>query len=408
MKRSTRQKLAMAVAILLAALIVLPFIIDALVPSANAAVTQKDIDKRQANRKLYGEQKTDLKKTLDDLKKQKNNAIKIKAALDENIELIELEIENNNQLLQDYSVRLAELQLELEANIAAEEEADTLFRARLRAMEEAGDVSYLSIVFESTSFSDLLGRMDIVNELMDADRRVIENLAAARAEIENTKTQVEQDKEEQYEISKQLASQQAELAEEYKAAEDMIAELNNDTAEAEKAYKDAEDAEAKELAEVIKLQAEFKKQQEAKKKDTKYVGGEYLFPVPGKTINTKDEQSLFGMRYHPILKRPKQHTGVDIQAAKGTTIVAANSGTVIVAGKSSSYGNYVVIDHGGGRATLYAHMSKITTSAGKSVERGQKIGEVGSTGLSTGNHLHFECINDGVKVDPLPYLTSKK
>lgn len=406
MKRTKRQKLAMIVAIVLAALMILPFLIDALIPAANAAVTQKDIDKRKADQKLYQKQKAEIQSELKQLKNQKANAIKIKATLDKKIELIEMEIENSHQLIQDLNVRLAEQQDALIDNMADEKDAEELFRMRLRAMEEAGDVSYLSILFQSTSFSDLLGRMDIINEIMDADKRVIENLVDARAVIEEAKVQLEQDKADQYEISKQLAAQQAELADEYEAADEMIAELNEDAAELERAYKEAEKAEEEELDAIKKLQAELKKQQEAAKKNTQYVGGEYLFPVQGKTL--ADTSSPFGMRYHPILKRQQKHNGLDIRAPKGTAILAANGGTVIVASKHSSYGNYVVVDHGGGRATLYAHMSKITTSVGKTVERGEKIGEVGSTGMSTGNHLHFECIVNGERLNPEDFLPKKK
>jgi murein DD-endopeptidase MepM/ murein hydrolase activator NlpD len=152
--------------------------------------------------------------------------------------------------------------------------------------------------------------------------------------------------------------------------------------------------------------AQRQKELEAARKKNEYVGGEYLFPVPGYTIGSEDG-SKFGMRMHPILKVQRRHNGVDSPAPTGTPIVAANSGTVIVVERHSSYGNYVVIDHGGGQATLYAHMSKFNKKVNATVKRGDTIGYVGSTGLSTGPHLHFEIIINGKPQDPGPYLRGR-
>ena len=405
-KQSMTKLLALILAALLIAALVVPALLDALVPAASAAVTQKDIDKGKANQKVYQEQKESLQNKIKQYKNQKANAIELKAVLDEKIEVIENEIANNNQLILDLKEQLAYQQDALDRAREAEKVAADLFRRRLRAMEEAGRVSYVSILFQSASFSDLLGRMELIGEIMDADQRVIENLALARAEIEEVKAQLEQDKADQYEVSKQLAAAEAELAEEYGEIEKVVAGLIRDTQEAEKAYQEAEKAEKQVQDEIKKMQEQLKKQQEAAKKSTQYVGGEYLFPVPGYTIGAGADYK-FGMRYHPILKRQQMHTGVDIPAPRGTPIVAANGGTVLVTAKHSSYGNYVVVDHGGGQATLYAHMSKIGTGAGKEVKRGETIGYVGSTGLSTGDHLHFEIIINGKQVNPEPYLKGK-
>ena len=406
MKRTKQQKLVMVVCIIMAALMLLPFVIDAVmafIPRSEAAVSQAEIDKRKSDAKVYQQQKAQLQKQMKELKADKADALKIKVSLDEQIQIIELEVENNNLLMQDLNLSLAEQQLALESAVSAEAEAEALFMTRLRIMEEAGQASYLGILFESSSFSDLLTRLDIISEIMDADQRTLDQLLSARQNIEAVKAQLEQDKLELVQVSKDLVAGQAELAAQYVESDALIAELNANSAELELAYKEAEAAEQDTLDEVTKMQAELKKQQEAAKKNTQYVGGEYLWPVPGYyTIS-----SPYGMRIHPILKVSKMHTGIDIPAPKNTKIVASNDGTVLIATYSSSYGNYVSLDHGGGKATLYAHMSKIAVTKGQVVKKGDVIGYIGSTGLSTGNHLHYECIENGARKNPVDYVKAK-
>ncbi|MDR0248501.1 MAG: peptidoglycan DD-metalloendopeptidase family protein [Oscillospiraceae bacterium] len=408
MKRTPAQKRAMVLALLIAAMLIVPLVISALTylvaSAAEQKVTQKDIDKRKQDAQVYADKKKTLQNQLKTLKNNKAGAVQLKVSVDEQIELLELEIENHELLIRDINIRLAEQQTELEAALERESEADALFRTRMRIMEEAGEASYLSILFQSRSFSDLLTRIDIINEVMDSDRRVMENLREARAEIEAAKAQLEADREDLHEISKALVESQAELAEQYAEIDEIIASLYGDMLSAEKAYGDAEAAEKAAQEELKALQELFKKQQEAAKKKTEYVGGEYAWPVPGyNTINNG-----FGMRFHPILKYNRMHNGIDISPApQGTKVVAANDGTVLVAQYNSGYGNYICIDHGGGRLTLYAHLSKMAVKSGKAVKKGDVIGYVGSTGLATGPHLHFETHVNGKAVDPEQYFTKK-
>ena len=396
----------MVIALALAALMVLPMIISALIPPAEAAVTQKDIDKRKEDQKHYQQQKQALQNQIRQLRNSKDKVIELKAALDEQIELIEKEIENNKLLIDDLNIRLNQQQEELEQAREREREVLEFFRLRLRAMEEAGSVSFLAVLFEAASYSELLGRIDLINEVIAADERLMDSLAQTREEIEEVKALLEQDKADQFEVRKELAASQAELAAQYDEYDALIAALNKDTAETVKALEDAEKAEQQAQKDIENLMEQRRKELEAQKKRNEYVGGEYLFPVPGYTVGSGSDYQ-FGWRIHPILKRQSFHGGVDIPAPSGTPIVAANSGTVIIAAKHSSYGNYVVIDHGGGHATLYAHMSKIGTSVKKEVKRGDTIGYVGSTGVSTGPHLHFEIILNNKQVDPVPYLKGK-
>jgi len=238
---------------------------------------------------------------------------------------------------------------------------------------------------------------------VDYGSRVKAGEVMATLEIPELEAQLEEDKADRYIVQKELAAEQAELAEQYVEIDEWIAGFYQDMMAAESAYASAEAAEKAAQEEIKALQDLLKKQQEAAKKNTQYVGGEYSWPVPG----YNEVSSKFGMRIHPILKVNKMHTGIDIPAPSGTKIIAANDGTVLVATYNSGYGNYVCVDHGGGRATLYAHMSKIAVKSGASIKRGDVLGYVGSTGLSTGPHLHFECIDNGVQVDPLKYFNIK-
>ncbi len=177
-------------------------------------------------------------------------------------------------------------------------------------------------------------------------------------------------------------------------SENQIKDLQKDEEKLRKAEEENEKEEKK-------LQAEIKKMlEELAKQNSVYVGGTFTWPCPGYYNITSE----FGMRFHPTLKVNKLHTGMDIGAPRGAKVVAANAGTVIRATTNASYGNYVMIDHGGGYTTLYAHMSVLSVSKGDKVTKGQQVGKVGSTGYSTGNHLHFEVLVGGEWVNPMNYF----
>lgn len=173
----------------------------------------------------------------------------------------------------------------------------------------------------------------------------------------------------------------------------MIKALEADASAYEEELKKAEKAEQEMQKTINEMMKQLSK--------AAYVGGTFTWPVPGCTKITDP----FGPRIHPITKKKSTHTGVDIGAPYGTKIVAANTGTVIISGYNYAYGNYVVIDHGGGYSTLYGHMSKIAAKKGANVKKGAVIGYVGSTGLSTGNHCHFEIRKNGVAENPMNHFT---
>ena len=396
----------MAMAIFIAALLLLSAagaIVASLIPRAQA-VTQAEIKRLKDNKAALEAEKNRIKDDIKKLKSEKADAVAQKIKIDQQINIINEEIDNTSLLISELTVAIAEQQAELDRAMKEEEEAYRLFRTRVRVMEEAGSATYLGIIFQSKSFSDLLDRWNIISEVMKTDQALMDDLAVKREAIKSAKLMLEADKAEQLQNRKELGERQAELAEQYGESDKLIAGLMKEMADKEVLYQQELAAEEEAAREIAEAEAKWKKQQEAAKKPTSYVGGQFGWPVPGYEGNIT---SPFGMRKHPILKDTRMHNGIDIGAPKNTKIAASNAGTVILAAYNSSYGNYIVIDHGGGYTTLYAHMTKFAVDSGAQVGRGDTIGYVGSTGLSTGPHLHFEVRVNGTPKNPEDYLKKK-
>lgn len=386
---------AMVLAIFLVVALLLSLVFSLLSADAAAASSGKSLDDLRKNAKTLAEEKKQIQNELAQIKKDKNSAMKEKAALDKQIDITAQEIENTTALIQELTVEIAARQNDLDAALRDEAETYEQFRVRLRVMEETDEAHYLGIVLQADSFSDMLDRMETVQDILAYDRKLMDKLKEDRLRIEQAKTELEADKAEQSEIRAELDGRQAELVDQRADAQKLIDELAAEQKAYQAAYDEATAAEQELQKQIAKIM------EEQKKKNATYVGGTYTWPLPGySTIS-----SGFGSRKHPVLKVTKYHTGIDLPAPTGTKIIAANKGTVITAGYNSGYGNYVVIDHGGGQATLYGHMSKILVSVNQQVTKGQTVGQVGSTGLSTGPHLHFEIIINGTQVNPMNYFT---
>ncbi|MDW7661495.1 MAG: peptidoglycan DD-metalloendopeptidase family protein [Bacillota bacterium] len=268
-------------------------------------------------------------------------------------------------------------------------EKNELLNQRLRVMYKTGSVGYLEVLFGAEDFTDLLSRIDMLQKILVHDQNLIQSLKEQRDIIEQKKVELETIKDDLLALFKSKIAKQNELN---VALNNLVAykkELIND----EVALVEMEDAlldEANKLTEIIKnleLAAT-------------YVGGEMMWPVPGQYLIT----SPFGNRLHPISKQYKMHTGIDIAGPKGTPIVAAQTGTVVYANWFGSYGKAIIVDHGGGITTLYAHNDTINVSVGSVVKKGDNIALLGSTGYSTGPHLHFEVRINGEYVEPLTYV----
>lgn len=348
--------------------------------------------------------KNDIKKKLASLSEDKDQAMERKAALDEQCDVIQEEIDVVNQQIAYYDALILQTEQQIAETEQKEETQYELFCKRVRAMEENGTVSYWEVIFKATNFSDLLSRLDFINEIMDYDKRVMEELKEIRAKLAEEKESLKVAKAEQVTAKTELENRKAELQEQLDEANALMQKIHAD----EKTYKDTLNAIDKEEDEIQAKIVELSKQnnQSNQNATTSVNGytmakGGYMWPTPSHRVT-----SPFGPRKSPGGIGSTNHKGIDIGSVwYSTEIVASKAGTVIVSQYSKSYGNYVVVSHGSGKTTLYAHMSKRLVSAGQAVKQGQVLGISGSTGNSTGPHLHFEITEGGVRVDPLKYLT---
>ena len=378
---------------LMALLMLLPMV-SMIIGSADA-VTQSEIDALKKEQQESQAKQQELKEQLADVKEDQAAAQQKRQLLTQQLNAINAEIENIDAQIAWYDGEIA--QKEVERKEAEEREAEQyeLFCQRVRMMEEQGTVSYWSIIFNAQDYSDLLDRIADVDAVMAYDNAVMEELIATRQELERLQGELESARaEEQAARDQQQAKkeeQQAKVAE----AQKLLDQINADVAEVNRQL-DAESAAASEIqAEIARKQKQL---EEERKQNNIVISSEtgYLWPLPGYYRLS----SQFGYRIHPITGKPHSHTGIDIPAPGGTSILAAKSGQVVTSAYHYSYGNYVVIDHGNGNSTLYAHMSSRAVSEGQMVTQGQVIGYVGTTGSSTGNHLHFEVRDNYTRVDP--------
>lgn len=397
--QKTRKKFVSIVCVVLVVILLASLVFSAL--GSAFAVTQSEIDALKNQQAAIGQQKDQLKSKIAGLQDEMSTAIDKKTALDEQNELARQEIELINEQIDLYNKLIQKKAEELEAAKAAEAEQKEALRVRMRAMEENGDITYFSILFNAQGFSDLLARLDFISEIMNHDKKLEDAYIAARENVEVVKAEYEATQAEQEETRVQLESKKAELEQQIEAATLIIADLNNDIEELKKEF-EANNAQEEAIrsqidTKIAELERQQQQQQQQGNGGSIVTGsGNFSWPTPGYT----GISSPYGWRTHPIFGDQRFHSGIDINAPSGAAIVAADSGTVVTAVYSSSYGNYVVISHGSGNSTLYAHMSSMAVSSGQTVNKGDTIGYVGSTGWSTGAHLHFEIKLGGTLTDP--------
>lgn len=392
MNQKKARILAAALAGALALLMVFAFVAEiAIYTQAGAAQTVSSLNNKLSS---LANQKTKIEKELKQIESKKQSTMTKKAALDRQIVVTEQEVETINELIGALDAELSVVSKELSEAEATEKKQNDDFMKRVRIMEEEGSASMLGIILEADSFSDMLTRTELIGDIVEGDKALMRELAATRESIASKKADLDKKKQDQAAAKKNLVAKQNSLESQYTQANKLITSLNMEAKEYEKALNEAERAQEQAKAELKKLLSQ------SGSSSTKYVGGDFMWPTKATRIT-----SYYGTRNDPITKKKSMHTGIDIAASKGSNIFASNSGTVIVAGWSSKgYGNYVVIDHGGGKSTLYAHMSKIITKKGAKVARGDVIGLVGSTGWSTGPHLHFEILINGNHTNPMNYF----
>lgn len=383
--------------------------------------------------------KDNVSKKIEENKAQQKEKERTLSQLQADLEKTKVEIESLNSEIAETERTLEQTKKELKEAEKRVVERDALLRERVRLLYENGKVSYLEVLFQATTFTDFLSRFDAVRavserdkELLEENRRDRESIAAHKVKIEESLVYLDKLQEEAKAKRRLLAKQEREHQTKLAAlqkeqghleaiSEEEEQSINNLIAQLAKA--EAEKEEWKRQEEERKRQeAERKRQEEARKKQeaTAQAGNSggssnsppssnsvavssssgFTWPVPGYGVT-----SAFGNRFHPIHKRWKLHAGIDIGAPKGTAILAAADGKVTAARASSGYGNIVVIYHGNGISTKYAHMplSSITVSPGQQVKAGQRIASVGAEGTATAPHLHFEVLKWGTPINPMQF-----
>lgn len=327
---------------------------------------------------------------INDIKVQSKTVAEEIDSLDRQMDKASIEIDEAKEEIAKLQVDIESTLKELEVAEEKLKEKDDLFKQRIRVMYMNGNTGYLEILLSSKDVKDFLSRKDMVQSIAEHDKKLLEYIKNQRDEIEQKKTTLEAQRASVEASKAKLESRRKQLEEVSREKSSLMTRLKADTEALEREY-DKLNNYAKEIeSKILQMQST----------GTTYSGGVMQWPLPSSSRIT----SRFGYRNHPVLKRKKLHTGLDIGARSGSTVVAASSGTVIHSGWLGSYGKTIMIDHGGGIVTLYAHNSSLVVSKGQSVSRGQTISKVGSTGMSTGPHLHFEVRKNGKYVDPLGWV----
>lgn len=354
---------------------------------------------------VYADELEDTRQQLDDIsrsinatqgkvssvKKQENSIMGQIQSLEKDISHTEKQItatEDRITFLQE-SITTTEADIEeAEKNL---EEKSALLGDRLVILHEQGEVSYLEVLLSAIDLKDFLTRYEMVNSIIEQDVDLIAAINQQRHDLEMKKSDLEVKKKELESALVQQESMRELLDGQKLEKKEILGNVQQERAAYERALAELEENSRQLEAMIRQLQGG----------SSEALGtGVYTWPTPGYSNIT----SSYGMRFHPILKTRKMHTGVDIGAPMSATIVAADSGKIIHAGWMGGYGQVLVVDHGNGISTLYAHQSSFLVSNGQTVNRGDAIGKVGSTGWSTGPHLHFEVRINGSYTDPMPYI----
>ncbi|MBQ9966511.1 MAG: peptidoglycan DD-metalloendopeptidase family protein [Clostridia bacterium] len=389
-KQRRTRRLAAVVAGLLAFLMIASTVMGAISASA---VSQATVNALKDQLSSVTTKKKNAKKELASIQSQKSSILAEIEKLDAAIEAAAEEIEVQQQLITELEGLIEIKELELAESQQKEETQYAKLKDRVRFMHENGSMSYLSILLSSDDFADFLSRYEIVSQISKYDKNLFEELKALKEQIAEQKASLEADHADAVTIKASMDENKRNLEVQFNERNAQMKKVEEAEAAAKAQYAEIAQEEDKITAAVQKAVREL-----AAQSSSTYVGGNMMWPLPAanNVITCK-----YGMRTHPITGVYKLHTGIDLRASTGTKIYAANAGTVIKATYSSAYGYYVVVNHGGGTSTLYAHMSKMAVKNGQKVSQGTVLGYVGSTGYSTGPHLHFEVIKNGNYVNPV-------
>ncbi|AMA71766.1 MULTISPECIES: murein hydrolase activator EnvC family protein [Aneurinibacillus] len=396
----------------LAATILFTGMTPAVSQANEVANVQKEIDRIKRESQIAKNRVSSIKQQISSIQAQQQSTKEDIMSIDLKMNETQAKIDELNKEIEKTTAELKQAAKQLQEAIIRVEKRDKLLKTRVSAIYEAGDISYLEVLLGSQDFSDFLERLDAVKSIVEQDVTILEdnkrdrdiiaekkkqietelqNLKRMQAEAQQLAAQLEEQKQERERILKELIAKEGELLEIQEEQEHASLELVNQLQQ--------------------KIEEKRRAEEEARRASSSdagswslppvHSGGQFVWPVSGARMS-----SSFGYRIHPILHTRKFHDGTDLAAPQGTPIYAAADGVVASTGYMNGYGNTVIIYHGNGLSTLYAHIRHggIVVSEGQEVKAGQKIAEVGSTGRATGPHLHFTVIRNGQKVDPMSYL----
>ena len=416
MKKKTVRLISCIIAGILVAAMVFSMIASGLVYAG--AVSSKELKSKLSD---LEDQKASVKAELDSLAGKVDEVAKTRAALQKEIKLTKEEITTVTAYIDRLQDQIDVKTTELDAAIKALDSKKERFSETVRTTYEQGETSYLEVLLNASNFSDLLSRLEIVSAIMDDNKKIVAEYTAAKEDIQQKRDdlQATQDEQVQYQENLKYKAEELKSSEEQQKAlqkslqayqKEQKAEYERITSEMDTVSDQIAEQSRKEAEAAAKAAAAAKAKKNSSSSSqvtttgsgsaTRY-SGTFTWPLPGHTNNS----SAYGWRTHPIFGTRKFHKGEDIPAPTGTAIVAAASGTVTTAGWVSGYGNYTVINHGGGVMTAYGHQSAMYVSGGQTVSAGQTIGAVGSTGNSTGPHLHFEVYVNGATQNPMSYFS---
>ena len=391
------------IVIVLAAVLLLSLLASALAAIAYADVTKQDIQNIKDDLSDIQAQKKEVQAKLAEIRDDLSQAKAQVELIQSQVVLTEEEINTSQALLDRYDLQIAEKEADIQRLEAQEEAQYQEFYRQVRWMEETGGTSYLSILFEASSLAEMLDSAMIITDIMDYSNRIIDQLNATQAQLGAARDELAAGRAAQAEVQQDLEVRKAELEDQRAQAQNLLSQIAASESEYAAEAKKLADSEAqinKELKEAERKYAAQLAALEAQQ-NANMTSGDWYWPLPGRYKIS----SLFGSRPDPFTGKRDNHTGTDIPAPGGTPIYAAKTGIVTTVNKNknaSSYGYYCIISHGSGYATLYAHQNQVPiVQEGQAVQKGQVIGYVGSTGRSTGNHLHFELRVNGVRNDVL-------
>jgi murein DD-endopeptidase MepM/ murein hydrolase activator NlpD len=368
--------------------VLLGMITGIIIPVYADELKEKQEQLQEINQRIYQQQKN-----IQEAQQRENTIMGQLQSLQKDINRTENDLEFLIKQINDLQKDIKQTEEEIAAMEEQLEVQSEILSDRLVHIYEKGQASYLEVLLAATDVRDFLTRYEMLNYIVKQDVDLIETIAAKKEELTEKKAALEKKAEELEAIEKEQENKREQLRQQKNNQDRLLTNVRREKSAYEQALAELEQT-SKQIEAMIR-------QIQSGGGNPSLGTGTYTWPTPGYTGIT----SPYGMRFHPVLKENRMHTGVDLGAPMGANIVAADSGTIIQTGWMGGYGQVVIIDHGNQVSTLYAHQSKILVNTGDTVYKGQTIGKVGSTGWSTGPHLHFEVRINGKHTDPMQYIS---